>query len=128
MRALLLPAAAVVLLGVACARNSQTAPDGSPAPEAGVLVSVDNQTWSILDVFAISSTMQVRLGQVEALSTGEMRVPEDVVALGSFQLRVRPVGGGQPFVTDPITANPGERVRLRLQPDIATSTWVIEGR
>ncbi len=127
MRSMVLHVAlAGVLLLPACASRHGTLEPGSPAPEEAVALSVANHMWTDADIFVVASSVTRRIGSVVSQETVELRVPSDVVAVGTMQIRIDPLGGGTPYVTDPIEIMAGQRVMLTVEHQTGLSTWVIE--
>ncbi len=127
MRSITLRAAlALVLLAPACAASHQSAEQGSPAPDDPVVLNVANHTWNDVDVFVLASTLRARLATVESLGTTEVVVPREVWAYGSIQVRVEPIGGGAPYMTDRIEIHAGQKITLTVEHQAGLSNWVVE--
>ncbi len=119
-------ALAGVLLLPACASRHGSLEPGSPAPDEPVVLSVANHMWTDADVFVVVSSVTRRIGSVISQETVELPVPSDVVAVGTMQIRIDPLGGGTPYLTDPIEILAGQRVKLTVEHQTGLSTWVIE--
>ncbi len=119
-------ALALVLLAPACASSHQSAEQGSPAPDDPVVLDVANHTWNDADVYVLASTLRARLGTVASLGTTEVVVPRDIWAYGSIQVRVEPIGGGLPYVTDRIEIHGGQKISLTVEHQNGLSSWVVE--
>ncbi len=130
MRSIVARAAlALVLLVPACASGhaSPAAPEqGAPAPDDPVVLDVANHTWADVDVYVLASSMRARLGTVASQGTTEVVVPRDVWAYGSIQVRVEPIGGEQPYVTDRIEIHGGQKITLTVEHQNGLSSWVVE--
>jgi len=119
-------ALAIVLLAPACASGHGKAEQGSPAPDDPVVLQITNNTWSDVDVFVLASSIRARVGEVTSQGTEELPLPRNVWAYGSIQVRVDPVGGGPPYVTDRIDIHGGQRITLTVEQQTGLSSWVVE--
>ncbi len=127
MRSIALRAVLVLALGaLGCTHGPGEPVQGAPAPEDAVLLSVSNNTWSDAEVYVVSSTMRGRLGSVASMNTLRASVPRDLWALGWLQVRVDPVGGGTPYMTDRIEISGGQRITLNVERQTSLSTWVVD--
>ncbi len=119
-------ALALLLVLPACAPRGGSPEDASPAPDDPVIVQVANHTWTDADIFVQASTLRARLGNVPSLGTVELVVPRDVWAYGAIQVRVEPIGGGPPFVTDGLDVRGGHRITVTVEEQRGLSSWVVE--
>lgn len=128
----LLALAVLAVLGTtACASAGSQAKAGTPNPdqapqEKPVLLSVNNQNFADVDVFAIVGQTPERLTMVRSMNTVQVALPLDATADGNVQLLVDPIGGFNNFTTEPITVNPGQTVRLTVAPALTMSNWTVD--
>ncbi len=119
-------ALALLLLAPACASGHAPAEQGSPAPDDPVVLDVANHTWSDVDVYILASSLRARVGNVDSQGDVEIHVPRDLWAYGTIQVRVEPVGGAAPYVTDAIGIHGGQRIRVSVEEQRGLSTWQVE--
>ena len=116
------------LIGPGCATGHSAAEQASPAPDEAVALDVTNDTWQDMDVYVLASTVRVRIGGVTSQTTAHLEIPADLLAYGSVQLRADPIGGGTPYVTDPISIRGGQRITLTVEHQLGLSSWVVDDR
>ncbi len=120
-------ALAGALLLPGCASRQGPQQDASPAPDDdAVILHVTNNTWSDVDVYVLASSVRARVGSVDSQGSVQIKVSRDLWALGTLQVRVEPVGGAQPYVTDAIEVHGGQRIRLTVEEQRDLSTWQVE--
>jgi len=107
--------AAMIGLAVAACGGSKSR--SAPIPPPRTTVRVENQGFSDMNIYAIRSGQKVRLGVANGNSTTTFTIPSNLI-FGATPLRFQadPIGGrGQP-ISDEITVQPGDQVRLILPP------------
>jgi hypothetical protein len=109
--------AAAILLSslIACngmARGAGTTDENSPAS-----IRVENQGFADMTVYAVRTTLRVRLGLAPGHANTVFTVPTSLMS-GLTQLRfiADPVGGTRPSVSQEITVAPGDSVVLTIPP------------
>jgi hypothetical protein len=105
------------LLGAAaCTGHGNDAP--RPTPET--TVSVDNQAWLDVNVYAVSGGQRTRLGTATAHATHVFRIPNSIVGLGrDLQFAIDPVGSRVQGTSYNLYVTPGNRVTLTVPPQFA---------
>lgn len=90
---------------------------------------VENHNWSDVNVYAVRDGLSVRLGTVTSMQTARFYVPADLV-VGSSTLRLAadPIGALQGYTTGPIPVQPGQRIALTIENDLAISAYAIRDR
>lgn len=93
-------------------------PTTGAAPEAGATLTVENQGFSDMTIYAVSGTTgQVRLGMVTANSTKNFPIPGYLLNAGEvLRIVARPIGGTRGPVSDELQVNSGETVTLTIPP------------
>lgn len=108
----------VAMLGlalVACGGSKKSRP--GPVPQPRTSVRVENQGFSDMTIYAIRSGQRVRLGNAPGNSTTTFTIPPNLI-FGATPLRflADPIGSNRTPVSDEITVQPGDQVRLVLPP------------
>jgi len=114
--------AALTIDVAACA--TKNASSAQPQPER-TAVTVKNDNWLDVTVFAVRGGARTRLGFVTGMSRGTFPVPSDFVADGVLQLMVDPVGSSATYVTDRIVVNSGQRVELTVATVLRMSSFAV---
>ena len=98
----------------------------SSAPQAErTAVSVKNDNWLDVTIFAVRGGARTRLGFVTGMSRGTFPVPSDFVPDGTLQLMVDPVDSSATYVTDKIVVNSGQRVELTVATVLRMSSFAV---
>jgi hypothetical protein len=109
-RRLFVTAASALLAACATAR--------APAnPQAETTVRVENQSTLDMNIYVLRGAERIRLGTVTAVSTGVLKIPNNLI-FGATPLRflADPIGGNRTPVSDEIVVSPGDQVTLRIPP------------
>jgi len=103
--------AAFALSGSACARTGQAAGDLAPATSIGL--SVMNQNFLDMDVYAVSDGLATRLGTVTGNSNRSFSLHS---SLASRDLRIvaTPIGGNGRASTGEVVVSPGQTIEFRI--------------
>jgi hypothetical protein len=108
---------ALALLSAACSHRTQSE-SSEPTPDqqdTQTSVQVENQNFSDMDVFVLSSGTRVRLGQVNGLSTKVFTIPPDVVRISpQVRFELHPIGANRNPISETITIMPGDQVKLTI--------------
>lgn len=106
--------ALVVLLG-AC-RSNRVPRDGDDRPMRTTL-TVENQDFYDMTVYAVTNGQRNRLGIAPGNHTTELTIPAYLLN-GVAQLRFvcDPIGGGRTPVSEEITVNPGDQLVMIINP------------
>ena len=114
--------AALTVDGAACA--TKKASSAQPQPER-TAVTVKNDNWLDVTIFAVRSGARTRLGFVTGMSRGTFPIPSDFVPDGTLQLMVDPVGSSATYMTDRIVVNSGQRVELTVATVLRMSSFAV---
>ncbi|MDB4949587.1 MAG: hypothetical protein JWM27_2236 [Gemmatimonadetes bacterium] len=116
----------------ACAGNATPAdgPRTLPANDReNTFVSVENRSWSDMNVYAVEGGMRYRLGTVTSMNTTRLRLP---VRTGAFthdvQLIAVPIGAGEQFVSPSMQVSYGQRLAFTIQNHLAISSVAVFNR
>ena len=118
-----------VLLSSACATNRvserQLAVERAEAPR----VTVRNNNWLDVVIYAVHGTSRFRVGTVSGSSTQTFRLTGDAASGTSpLQILADPIGSSSTYMTDPITLSRGQRLELQVGSSISISTFAIVNR
>ena len=107
----------IAMLGLAAAACGGSKQSSAPIPQPRTTVRVENQGFSDMTVYAIRSGQRVRLGNAPGNSTTTFTIPANLI-FGATPLRflADPIGSNRTPVSDEITVQPGDQVRLVLPP------------
>lgn len=101
-------------LTVGCSRNRV---DTEIDPNAPTVLTVENQAFPDMTIYAIEGSRRVRLGQVTGNSTSRFTLPKYLVrTLTTLRFQADPIGSNRAPVSDEITVTPGDTVTLRIPP------------
>ena len=117
----LLVASATVPIS-ACSRTTQAA--GDLAPAASIGLSVTNQNFLDMDVYAVSDGLATRLGTVNGNNTRTFALHP---SLASRDLRIvaTPIGGNGRASTGEVLVSPGQTIEFRIGSILRNSTVSI---
>ena len=100
----------------------------APAPSRDVYVTVENQNWLDVSIYALRGSSRMRIGQVTGNGSASLRVPAGVIVAGQIRLMADAIGSNERFVTDVITVNPDQRVQLTRAPAMRMSSYALYRR
>lgn len=124
----------LTLIGCASASGTSDNPfatSRSRAPRDGpVEVRVENNAYLDMHIYVVYGAGQQRsLGMVTGLTRRTLVIPTQVIqTLSGIQLLADPIGTDRGFLSQPILAYPGQRVRFTIQNLLSLSTAWVEGR
>lgn len=95
-----------------CASTQAGAPERAPTQ-----IRVSNFNPLTVNVYAVSSGQNLRLGQINTGRTEVFRVPRGV---NEFDLRilVDPIGSRLSWMTDPLVFTPGDVIEVRIESNL----------
>ena len=89
-------------------------------------IKVTNNNWANVNVFILRGGTRYRLGMVTSMATTVFRLPEvAVLSQGDVRLMVDPIGSDQPYLTQPLVVNPGDKVEFNVQNQLSISSVSI---
>jgi hypothetical protein len=116
-------AAAALTIDVAACATHHAA---SAAPKAErTAVTVKNDNWMDMAVFAVRGSSRLRIGFVTGMSRGTFTIPADFCPDGVLQLLVDPVGSNATYLTERISVSSGQRVELTVGTVLAMSSFAV---
>lgn len=117
---------ALLVLAVLVSACAQKRPaNAGPEPE-DVTISVRNNHWNTVVVYAVSHGLTIRLGDVPTGNTVELKTPRGMdPTISDFRLLVDPIGGVQTYVTPRIPLSLGQTVYLRVENDLSQSSYTV---
>ena len=107
----------VAMLGLALAACGGSKSNSAPNPQPRTTIRVENQGFADMTIYAIRSGQRVRLGIATGNQTTVFTIPSNLI-FGATPLRflADPIGGSGTPVSDEITVQPGDEVRLVIPP------------
>ena len=106
----------------ACAGAArQHAPAVNPHGTTAVAIDVVNDHWSAVAVYLVRVGERRRLGDVNGSATERFYVSARLFDGPDVHLRVEPRDLTAPYNSEPLTAEPGQRVVFRVGSDVASS-------
>jgi len=107
----------IAMVGLAAAACGGSKSRSAPIPQPRTTVRVENQGFSDMTIYAVRSGQKVRLGNAPGNSTTTFTIPANLI-FGATPLRflADPIGSNRTPVSDEITVQPGDQVRLILPP------------
>jgi hypothetical protein len=111
----------------ACGGQGQKPQSAAPAAPA-TEITIENNSFSTVDVFIVYNDQTFRVDQVFGVSTATVRMPRFVAPTGSIRALVDPLGSTYAYLSDPVSYLGNENFRLRIEEDLALSSFVPVGR
>jgi hypothetical protein len=108
-----------------CASRGMDATTGRADQQSAQIVSVRNDNWLDVAVYVVSGSTRFRLGTVNGISSATFRVAGQFGAAGPVQLLIDPIGATRGYLTEPISAMPGQRIELKVGSPLSMSTVAI---
>lgn len=120
-----LMAALAASASLAACAPAMSSDGAATMPEQTALV-VDNNNWTDMTLYVLRDGMRVRIGSVTALSKARFRLSDALIGgAGDVRILADPLAAGDRFVSHPLTILPGQEVRLRLENNIALSSYSV---
>lgn len=118
----LVAAAATLSTATACSRPNEAAGDLTPVTSIGLTVT--NQNFADMDVYAVSDGLATRLGTVIGNTTKNFALHS---SMASRDLRIvaTPIGGNGRASSGSLTVSPGQTIDFRIGPVLRNSTVSI---
>ena len=120
--------ALVAVQAAGCARKAKTPVANGLDPFPDGVVSVQNDNWLDVVIYAVNGSSKFRLGSVTGVSSGTFRLASGISPSGSVRLLVDPIGAPKGYLTDAITVSPGQRIELRVGSPLNMSTVAVWNR
>lgn len=117
---------ATVLL-MSCAPGARTG-IASGLDSKSIELTVKNDNWLDVHVFAIRGGSRFRLGEVGGNTTARLRIPTSLIVSGMVQLMVDPIGMDDTYLTDAMLVASDQRVQLMVAPRMRMSTYAVWSR
>jgi len=111
-----------------CASKGQSAIASGAQPSDAGVVTVQNDNWLDVVVYAVNGSTKFRLGSVTGISSGSFRLSAGLSPTGSLRLLVDPIGASNGYLTEAITLTPGQRIELRVSSPLSMSTVAVWNR
>ena len=119
----ILVAATIAVVG-ACAPAAEQAELGSPERETTLIVK--NNNWHDMVIYVVTGSQRARLGSVGSMSTTRFRIRDSLGGgFGQLRLVADPIGSNRSYALPIINVVPGSEVQVRLENNIATSSYSV---
>jgi hypothetical protein len=117
--------AAVTLLTTAC--STATYPTRETARRGATTeITVTNNNWSDMTVYALRNGSRIRVGTVVSGSRERFRLPVGFdTGSGALRLVADPIGSNEAFVSEPMAVAPGTRVVWKIENHIELSSYYV---
>ena len=112
----------VVLGSIALVAMTACGHIGLGKNENDVEIEFNNQSTEQATLYVLSSSEEIRLGQVTSGRSETFRVPEAVAIRGTVNFAVRMLARSETPTTGPLTIRPGESYVITLPPSRAALT------
>ena len=110
---------------IACGGRKNEAMNGQPAPSESVVVSVENNNWQEVVVYAERAGNRTRLGTVLTGKKTAFTLPGDYVFTSEFRIMVDPIGGTRQYVSQRLLVNRGDVVEVRVENSLPQSVTIV---
>ena len=115
-------ASASVSTMAACSRTNQAAGDISPANAIGLTVT--NQNFLDMDVYAVSDGLATRIGMVTGNQTRSFSLNSSL-ATRDLRIVATPIGGNGRASTGEVLVSPGQTIEFKIGSILRNSTVSI---
>ena len=112
-----------LLTVLACAAGPD--PDEPKPVDRPARVEVVNNYPLPVEILAIGSGINQRLGTVHPGMSAHFNIPQNVIGSGGVVLQARPAAESQSFRSDPILIAPGSIVDFRITAQLFSSTATL---
>ena len=90
---------------------------GQEARAQRTTLRVENQAFNDMTIYVVRGGSRQRIGQVTGSSSALLTIPESMVGGGAtLQFQADPVGSNRAPISESISVNPGDEVRLTIPP------------
>lgn len=90
-----------------------------------ISLTVTNQNWLDVDIFAVRGGSRYRLGAVGGNSSATLRIPAAAMVRGEVQLMADPIGSNDVYMTEVISIAPDEQLQLTVAPRMRMSSYAV---
>jgi hypothetical protein len=112
----------LVVLSAACLGGRGRNRGGS----GPVVISVRNNNWADVVVYAVSGSQTLRIGDVTTGRTTRFNAPSGVdPTTRDFRIRIDPIGPRGSFLTPLINVGPGQTVFLVVENDLGMTNFTV---
>lgn len=117
--------AGLLVTGVACAHHRGGAPGPGPVQPAAVHLNVTNNSPLPMEVYAVGSGINFRMGTVSPGLASHFVFPPSMIGNGPLEVQARPSGGGDLIRTGPLLLSPGQVVDFKIEAHQVNSTTTV---
>lgn len=109
-------------LSAACGASRASGTSGTVSPSNEIPVQIENQNFSDMNIYVVSSGQRWLLGQAGGLTKTTLTIRNLVRGDGRVRLLAEPIGGAQPVATPTLVVPRGQSIFWTIGSDPATST------
>jgi hypothetical protein len=120
IRAAALAAGLVAFSGAGACRSSNTYDVDAPMPER-VVLSVKNDHFLDMDIYALSSGLPTRIGTVPGLSTAKFALSPTLYGAGDFRIIAAPIGGNGRASSGALSLHSGQQIDFTITSNLRAS-------
>jgi hypothetical protein len=126
LRLALLAASLVVSLPTTACRSAGADPGSGGARSDAVTLRVTNDNFSDMDIYALRSGVQTRIGRVTAGTTGRFTLGPTIVGPGDVELLAAAVNGGGTVRSGSLVVFGGQTIDFRVAAVMNQSRAVVQ--
>jgi hypothetical protein len=112
----------LLVLSSGCGAHRSTPASGPEPSSREILVEIDNQNFSDMEIYVLRNGSRAFLGQATGLRKTTLSIKNAIRGDGRVRLLADPIGGLQTFTTPTLLVGAGERIFWTIGSDPATST------
>ena len=105
--------------------NAERTVNGMPAATDAVTVSVLNNNWQDVDVYAVRNGQRIRLGNVTATRTGVFVLPQGVALAPDLRIQIHPLAATRDYISPKLIVNPGDVVEIVVLNALSQTSVVV---
>ncbi len=118
-------AGALCVSAAACGGRAQRSVDGIPSPNAAITVSVQNNNWQDIDVYAVNGSQRVRLGSVTTSRNANFVLPSSLAVATDLRIQVHPLASTRDYLSPRISVSPGDVVAVTVVNALPQTSVVV---
>ena len=105
--------------------NAERTVNGMPAATDAVTVSVLNNNWQDVDVYAVRNGQRIRLGNVTATRTGVFVLPQGVALAPDLRIQIHPLAATRDYISPKLVVSPGDVVEIVVLNALSQTSVVV---
>jgi hypothetical protein len=117
--------AGLLVTGAGCAHHPSGAPDPGAVQPAAVHLNVTNNSPLPMEVYAVGSGINYRMGTVSPGLASHFVFPPSMIGNGPLEVQARPSGGGDLIRSGQLLLSPGQVVDFKIEAHQVNSTTTV---